>query len=167
MEKSYDSTSFGKKKIVVCVALLLLLFSGCAGAGRYKTGKHFFDYERTWEGEDLFVESFIFGGAGFGYQYKSDNYAILQVEGASVRLAFKYWNPAGYEFFYLPYTEEEKAAIEAGEAVERKDVWKIESNLQGETLTITVTHDFGYEDGLYFSDFTGKTFVLTEQSHVF
>ena len=82
-------------------------------------------------------------------------------------MTFVYSGAGNHQIFHLSLTEEEKAKIEAGEAVKREYVWEIESKLQGETLTITVTHDYGYRNGLYSVDHTGKTFVLTEQSRVF
>ena len=155
-----------KRILVSILALLLLLFSGCAGAGRYKTGKHFFDYERTWACEELFIETFKFGGANAMARI-SDCYAIWKVDEKEIRLSFLYSKPGADELFFLSYTEEEKAKIEAGEAVEREYVWSIESKLRGETLTITVGYDRGYRNGLYSVDHTGKTFVLTEQSRVY
>ena len=155
-----------KRILVSMLVLLLLLCSGCAGEGPYTTGKHFFDYERTWACEELFVETFKFGGANAMARI-SDCYAIWKVDEKEIRLSFLYSKPGADEIFFLSYTEEEKARIDAGEIVKITFVWFVSSKLDGETLTITVTDDEGYEDGLYSVDHTGKTFVLTEQSRVF
>ncbi|MBQ2712965.1 MAG: hypothetical protein IJF71_06245, partial [Clostridia bacterium] len=127
---------------------------------------HFFDYERTWACEELFIETFKFGGADAMARY-SDCYAIWKVDEKEIRLSYLYSASGADEIFFLSYTEEEKARIDAGENVERTVVWEVSSKLDGETLTITVTYDDGYRNGLYSVDHTGKTFVLTEQSRVF
>ncbi|MBQ2712966.1 MAG: hypothetical protein IJF71_06250 [Clostridia bacterium] len=156
--------------LLLCSVLLLLLYSGCGLDGdwmrSYKTGAHFFDYERTWACEELFIETFCLGGV-YSLSDRSDSYAIWKFEGKEVRLSFFYAGAGNRQIFYLSLTEEEKAREEAGENVEKKVVWFVSSKLDGETLTITVTDDDGYENGLYSVDHTGKTFVLTEQSRVF
>lgn len=129
----------------------------------------FFEVERKWACGELTVETFIFGGdrahaRGSG---GNDACATLRVEGRTIQLGFLYRSPGAQQSFYIPLTEEEKARKEAGERVSITYVWNVSTDLKDKTLTITVTHDFGYEDGLYFSDFKGRTFVLTEQSRVF
>ena len=159
-----------KRILVSMLALLLLLFSGCGRDGEwtksYKTGAHFFDYERTWACEELFIETFCLGGV-YSLSDRSDSYAIWKFEGKEVRLTFVYAGAGNHQKFHLSLTEEEKAREEAGENVGKTVVWFVSSKLDGETLTITVTYDYGYRNGLYSVDHTGKTFVLTEQSRVF
>ena len=133
----------------------------------------FAEVERKWACEELVIETYIFEGAKvYGAKDSTDHTSVtndrcatLQVDGQTLRLGLRYSRQGKY--FYLPLTEEEKARQEAGEHVQTKKVWRFKDELKGETLTITVTHDFGYEDGLYSVDHTGRTFVLTEQSRVF
>ena len=133
----------------------------------------FAEVERKWACEELVIETYIFEGAKvYGAKdsvgstsVTNDRCAALQVDGQTLRLGLRYSRQGKY--FYLPLTEEEKARQEAGEHVQTKEVWSFKDELKGETLTITVTHDYGYENGLYSVDHTGKAFVLTEQSRVF
>ena len=102
------------------------------------------------------IETFVFGG--------KTAKATVTIEGTQYELEVT--DLRGAEVFKFPITEEDEKFFEENGYMKSRNFWYTTSELNGETLTITVERDYGHNDGLYFSDFTGRTFVLTEQSRV-
>ena len=148
--KEEDMKKQTKRILVSMLALLLLLFSGCAGEP--PTGTFFFQTERTWKCGDMTVETFL-----------SSEKATLSmtVEGKQYDLVFRRADHYGYHLYVCMVEKEDD--FSTSEEV----VWRVTTvRMKNKSFTLEVAEDRGYENGLYSVDHTGKKLVFTEQSRV-